>query len=53
VVDTVQRTVPPVPAPLQPAVGAVNQTLDRTAAAADGVVDGAVKTVGGLLGAGS
>jgi hypothetical protein len=49
-VDTVQRVVPPAPAPLQPAVGAVDQTLDRTAATVDGVVDGATKAVGVLLG---
>lgn len=49
-VDTVQRVVPPAPAPLQPAVSAVNQTLDHTAATVDGVVDGATKAVGGLLG---
>jgi hypothetical protein len=50
VVDTVQRALPPAPAPLQPAVGVVNQTLDHTAATVDGVVDGATKAVGGLLG---
>jgi hypothetical protein len=50
VVDTVQHALPPAPAPLQPAVSAVNQTLDQAAATVDGVIDGATKTVGDLLG---
>jgi hypothetical protein len=52
VVDTVQRALPPAPAPLAPTAAAVDQTLDRTAATVDDVVAGATKTVGGLLGGG-
>jgi hypothetical protein len=51
-VDTVQQVTPRVPAPLAPTVDRVNDTLDRTAATVDGIVGGATRTVGGLLGGG-
>jgi hypothetical protein len=51
VVEVVRHVVPPVPAPapLQPVVGVVNQTVDQAAATVDGVVGGATQAVGGLL----
>jgi hypothetical protein len=40
VVDTVQRAVPPLPAPLQGTVDTVNGSLDQTATTVDGVLKG-------------
>jgi hypothetical protein len=40
VVDQVQRVVPPLPAPVQPTVDAVNGVLDDTATAVDGLLGG-------------
>jgi hypothetical protein len=50
IVDDVQQVVPPLAAPVQPAVGAVNHVLDETAATVDDTVQGVTGTLGGLLG---